>query len=72
MRHKVQDGDIVIAGSDGVYDNLKTDMIISMVNKHFDQNEKIDVYKLADSITTSSNELSKSKDYISPFSEKAK
>jgi serine/threonine protein phosphatase PrpC len=75
---KVQSGDIVIAGSDGLFDNVFEEEILEMTG-HFVTNAKQEVEslekanweKLAKNLTKLAIRYGKDRKYISPFAVKA-
>lgn len=70
---KVQNNDIIIAGSDGLFDNLSTELIINCVRPFLEHGEKIpDIKLVAETIATFAFEVSGDKNFKSKFAEKAK
>jgi protein phosphatase PTC7 len=66
----VQEGDIIVLGSDGLFDNLYDNDILAIVQKSFGQNKPVDVLKtqqIAQQIAVSAHEKAKDKNYFSPF-----
>ena len=60
-------GDVVVVGSDGLWDNLYPSELLELVNQNT-KNEK----QLAESIAQAAYKRSLSNNYSSPFHEKAK
>jgi len=64
----VQEGDIIILGTDGLFDNMKDEMIIKHINRLKDQWNDADIQDVADSIVTEAHKLGFDPHYVSPFS----
>ena len=63
-----------MVGTDGLFDNLFDDQIIELIKPHVKESESgdlRDVNKLADSIATEAERLSRDSNYISPFAKAA-
>jgi protein phosphatase PTC7 len=65
--HQLALGDVIVVGSDGLWDNLHPSELLELVNRH-SPNEK----ELAESIAKAAYKRSLSTNYSSPFHEKAK
>lgn len=65
--HQLAVGDVIVAGSDGLWDNLHPNELTELVNSNI-QNEK----KMAEEIAKAAYRRSLSTSYPSPFHEKAK
>jgi len=63
----LQDGDLVIFGTDGLFDNLCNDVLASIVKS----NEKSKVQEIAGAIAKEAYLISKSKTAITPFAASA-
>ena len=66
FEHDAQPGDIVILGTDGVFDNISGEDVTSLVNQHLSSN-KFKAKELAELIANKSFELSFSETHRSPF-----
>ncbi|KAK7505984.1 hypothetical protein BaRGS_00002706 [Batillaria attramentaria] len=64
---KVVDGDVIILGTDGLFDNLSEDMILGYVSSTMKDNHEETVQKTASSIAEKAYQLSFDPDYMSPF-----
>lgn len=62
----VKEGDIVLVGTDGLFDNLSEDMILHHVSKLKDSQLE-NVQTVANSIAHQANELAFDPEYVSPF-----
>jgi len=62
----IQDGDIVIVGSDGLFDNLFDQEILTIVNDNT-QSERADVQQIADFITQRAHEAAAQETIPTPF-----
>jgi len=69
--HNINPNDIIVVGSDGLWDNLEIDEIIRILNSNLDGN-KLDTDKSAKELAKKAEMLSTDKDYLSPFSKKAR
>ncbi len=70
-RHEIQRNDIVILGTDGVFDNLYKEQVIDQVDDFMSNNE-FNGNSLAKLIGENAFTLSKNKTHNSPFSTNAK
>ena len=71
-KHEIRHNDIVILGSDGLWDNVFDENVIEIVEpflKDYDQIKDLDL--VADLITKKAFELSKQENYMSPFAKGA-
>ena len=68
LQQQLQKGDIIIAGSDGVFDNLNDIEIIDIV----DRNNKGNISKLAQDIVSESRRVSKDPNAATPYAKAAK
>lgn len=64
---KVEDGDVIILGTDGLFDNLSEDMILGYVSAHSKDNREESVQKTASTIAETAYYLSFDPEYMSPF-----
>ncbi|XP_076434961.1 protein phosphatase PTC7 homolog [Babylonia areolata] len=64
---KVEDGDVIILGTDGLFDNLSEDMILGRVSCELKDSQEDSVQRTASSIAESAYHLSFDPDYMSPF-----
>jgi protein phosphatase PTC7 len=62
----VQEGDIIILGTDGLFDNMKDEMILKHIARLKDHWS--DIQEVADSIVTEAHKLGFDPHYVSPFS----
>jgi len=70
--HDVQHGDIVILGTDGLYDNLSAEQILAIVSQYLDKNPSSqDSNAIADAIVKEAFKLSLDTRYNSPFAKEA-
>lgn len=72
----MKEGDVIVLGSDGVFDNLYDNDILTIVKKALDTNKKqpSEVFKklqLAQEIANNAHEKAKDKNYFSPFAKGA-
>lgn len=64
---KVEDGDVIILGTDGLFDNLSEDMIVGYVSNNLKDNKEETVLKTACRMAESAYQLSFDPEYMSPF-----
>jgi protein phosphatase PTC7 len=62
----VQEGDIILLGTDGLFDNMKDDMILRHVSQ-LKNNSLEDIQKVANSIADEAHKLAFDPTYVSPF-----
>ncbi len=74
LKHQVKQYDLVIAASDGLWDNMEVDDILEEVNKLSRDNKSIEINTqiLSQNISKRAEFLSKDKKYLSPFTKKAR
>ena len=78
MAHKVEHGDIIVLGSDGLWDNLHRSTIVDMVSpfvKFTEENEHgmiEDVSLVAELLAKEAERFSYITSYMSPFAESAR
>lgn len=73
FEHEIQDKDIVVVGSDGLFDNMDFNQIRQEIQKQASfGNENQDVQQLAETIAKKAKEYSLSRFYNSPFAKKAR
>lgn len=72
--HDVQDKDLIIVASDGLWDNLYDEDILNMINKNVEHDEGVvkDCNILANGLANQAEKLSLDVDYESPFSKRAR
>lgn len=63
---KVEEGDILLLGTDGLFDNLHEDMIVDFIAKYKDQRDS-SMQATASNIAEKAYQLSLDPDYLSPF-----
>ncbi|XP_069135215.1 protein phosphatase PTC7 homolog isoform X3 [Argopecten irradians] len=63
---KVEEGDILLLGTDGLFDNMCEDMIVDHISKLKDH--RADIQKTANNMAEEALSLSLDQDYLSPFS----
>lgn len=63
--YKVQEGDVLLMGTDGLFDNMHEDMIVDYISKYKDHKDASRV--TAKNIAEKAHELSFDPDYLSPF-----
>ncbi|XP_052801004.1 protein phosphatase PTC7 homolog [Mya arenaria] len=63
--YKVQEGDILLMGTDGLFDNMHEDMIVDYISKYKDHKDASKV--TASTIAERAHDLSFDPDYMSPF-----
>ena len=74
-RHAVRNGDLVVLGSDGVWDNLYDEMVLDTVRGVVGRNRKgahADVDALARAVADEAFRYSQMADYVSPYEKGAK
>ena len=71
MTHDVGNHDIIIVGSDGLWDNLEIDQIVTILYKYIN-GSKLNTDDSAKALANEAEILSKDKGYLSPFSKKAR
>jgi len=70
--HTVQNGDIVVLGTDGVFDNLSPKQVATVVTLYMnDNNGEFNANRIADAIAQEAFRLSIDEEYNSPFSQEA-
>ena len=69
-KHEVKHGDLVILGTDGLFDNLKATDIATLINEHLKSN-RLDEQKVATVIAEHTYRLSLDPKHRSPFAEEA-
>ncbi|KAK3084741.1 hypothetical protein FSP39_018193 [Pinctada imbricata] len=62
----VEEGDIILLGSDGLFDNMNEDMLLDCISKLKDHRQET-VQKTAHTIAEEAHTLSFDEDYLSPF-----
>ena len=73
--HNVKNGDILVVGSDGLWDNLHRNKIVDIVKPYFIRNKgsiKDDVDIIAEIIAKEAEKYSLLQNYMSPFAENAR
>ncbi|KAH3887278.1 protein phosphatase PTC7 homolog [Dreissena polymorpha] len=63
--YKVQEGDVLLMGTDGLFDNMHEDMIVDYITKY--KNHKDSSKVAASTIAEKAHSLSFDPDYLSPF-----
>ncbi len=73
-KHHVQQYDLVIAASDGLWDNLEVEEVLQEINKLSKENNSISLNteSLSQSISKKAEFVSYDKRYLSPFAKKAR
>lgn len=71
MSHDVNNNDIIVVGSDGLWDNLEIDQIVAILNKNINST-KLNTNEAAKALAAEAEIKSKDKCYLSPFSKKAR
>ena len=71
MNHEINNNDIIVFGSDGLWDNLEIDQIIKILYLNIDGN-KLNTNDTAKALATEAELFSNDKSYLSPFSKKAR
>lgn len=70
--HEVKDGDILVLGTDGLFDNLFDVQIIDLVRPFMrDRDVLLDPTLVAELIANEAEKYSNRKDYMSPFAKSA-
>lgn len=69
--HEIQDNDIIVMASDGVFDNLYDLDIKNCVKQSMDTTSLINTQKAADCVANKSFELGNKQGYLSPFAKGA-
>lgn len=64
--YKVEEGDVLLMGTDGLFDNMHEDMILDYISKYKDHKDASKVS--AKHIAQQAHDLSLDPDYLSPFS----
>ncbi|EGR28517.1 protein phosphatase, putative [Ichthyophthirius multifiliis] len=74
FEHKIKNNDVLIVGSDGLFDNLDNTQIQKQIQQAVLKNKKniVNVQKLSSDIADEAQEKSLSKSYDSPFAQKAR
>lgn len=67
FEHKVNNGDIVVVGTDGLFDNMKNEDLADIVNEHL-KKEKFSAKNISEKIAKRAFELSLDTTHASPFS----
>eukprot|EP00106_Octopus_bimaculoides_P010447 XP_014777889.1 PREDICTED: protein phosphatase PTC7 homolog [Octopus bimaculoides] len=62
----VQEGDIILLGTDGLFDNMNEDMLLDYVSKLKDHRQD-NIQKTASKIAEEAHQLAFDPDYLSPF-----
>lgn len=70
-KHDIHEGDIVIVGSDGLFDNVFDEQIISLINEEC-QNGEIDIEIFTQRLLKICYDLSLDSTYVSPFAANAR
>lgn len=71
--HDIKHNDIVVLGSDGLYDNVSASRVAGMVSKYMEAAKgQFDAVKIAEEIAKQAFQLSLSKTHNSPFAIEAK
>ena len=71
--HEVKDKDILVLGSDGLWDNLYDSKVIDLIRPFIrDTDEILDPELVAEVIATEAERLSMQRAYFSPFAKHAK
>ena len=71
-KFQAQDGDIILLGTDGVFDNVDINILLELINKL--KGKKIDLndlQKCCDAIALTAQELSRNENFLSPFARNA-
>ena len=69
--HDIEDNDILVVASDGIFDNLYDEDIIKCVNESMNQTRLSDPLEVSNCISNIAYELAKKSYYISPFAKHA-
>ncbi len=74
IKHHVKQYDLVIAGTDGLWDNLEVDDILAEVNKLSKESKSLELNTqlLSQNISKKAEFFSKDRKYLSPFAKKAR
>jgi len=72
FEHQIQNNDIVIVGTDGLFDNIDEKQIVDMVTPFIKESNIINPTQIAETIAQSAFKYSLDKNYQSPFATKAK
>ena len=71
-KFQAQDGDIILLGTDGVFDNVDINILLELINtlkgKKIDSN---DLQKCCDAIALTAQDLSRNENFLSPFARNA-
>ena len=71
--HDVQDKDIIVIGSDGLWDNMFEMKVVDLIRPFLrDQDDILDPDLVAEVIATEAEKLSNDMKYISPFAKNAR
>ncbi|KAL3857154.1 hypothetical protein ACJMK2_011849 [Sinanodonta woodiana] len=66
--YRVEEGDVILLGTDGLFDNLSEDMIVDYITRMKDKREEnVQVQTTAKNIAEKAHQLSFDPDYLSPF-----
>lgn len=71
-KFQVQNGDIILLGTDGLFDNVDINIILKIINRL--NSQKIDIgilQKCCDAIAITAQELSRNETFMSPFAKNA-
>ena len=78
LAHNIQHGDIIVLGSDGLWDNLHRSTIVDMIRPYVKWTEENkfglieDVALVAEMLAKEAEKFSYLQNYISPFAESAR
>ena len=71
-QHIVEPFDLIVMGTDGLFDNISPNWIKFIIDEHYHSNQHMDLQELANKIAYYAYRLSIDDYTPSPFSEKAK
>jgi len=72
FEHDIEDGDIIILGTDGLFDNVDQETILQTLSEFVEEDRLVDVDNAAQAVGNKASELSHDKDFMSPFAKKAR
>lgn len=72
FKHEVQNNDILVLGSDGLFDNLFGHQIKTTVENTIKRSKRIDVNLIAEQLSATTVRHSKDTKYLSPFAQRAR
>ena len=71
-KFKVQYGDIILLGTDGVFDNVDINLLLKLINSLNKNNNDVNaLQRCCDSIVLKAQELSRNQTFLSPFAKNA-